>query len=144
MSLLRVCLLVFVFAETAPWFGTWQLDLAKSNGNPAARFKKVITKIEPQPEGLKVIYDAVGVRGGVTHMEWSGKFDGKDYAVQGVDYVLTNAYTRVDDRSYRIVVKAEGAPAATTTVTVSPDGKTLTTVTGETSGRSLTSVYERQ
>ena len=28
-----------------------------------------------------------------------GGFDGKDYAVQGADYVLTNAYRRIDDRT---------------------------------------------
>jgi hypothetical protein len=147
LYLIVMTLLLSVFApaaETAPWFGTWKLDFARSNGDPGSRFKKVITRIEPHDVGLKVIYDAIGVRGGVNHMEWIGKFDGKDYAVQGVDYVLTNAYTRVDDHSYRIVVKAETATAATTTVTVSADGKTLTTVTTDTSGHTTTSVYERQ
>jgi hypothetical protein len=129
--------------EPAPWLGTWKLNLEKSGGNPGSRFKKVITRIESSTEGLKVTYDAIGVRGGVTHMEWGGKLDGRDYPVQGVDYVLTNAYTRVDDHAYQIVVKVDGARAATTTVSVSPDGKTLTTVTVE--GTSSTrSVYDRQ
>ena len=34
------------------------------------------------------------------HLEWTGKFDGNDYPVQGVEVVLTNAYRRVDDRTY--------------------------------------------
>jgi len=129
--------------EPAPWLGTWKLNLEKSGGNPGARFKKVISKIEASQDGLKVTYDAIGVRGGFTHMEWAGKFDGRDYPVQGVDYVLTNAYTRIDDHSYQIAVKVDGALAATTKVNVSLDGKTLTTATVEGTSRT-TSIYDRQ
>jgi len=81
-------------------------------------------------------------------MEWAGKFDGKDYPVQGVDYVLTNAYTRLDERSYQIVIKVDGDVAATAKVVVSPDGKTLTTFTNEKNARgesvTTTTVYDRQ
>lgn len=131
-----------------PWFGTWRLNQAKSTANGEARYKRTTSKIEPWKDGLKVTYDLVGVRGGVTHMEWTGRFDGKDYAVQGVEYVFTNAYTRLGDRSYQIVTKIDGAVASTATVEISPDGKTLTTLT---TGRdaqgntvSTTSVYDRQ
>lgn len=126
----------------APWFGAWKLNLEKSTAS-SDRFKKVTSRIEPAGDGLKVTYDMVGTRGGLTHMEWTGKFDGRDYPVQGVDYVLTNAYTRVDDRSYEIVVKVDGVIAATARVVISPDGKTLTTVTWE-KNVSTTTVYERQ
>src|SRR5262249_52956722 len=109
----------------APWFGTWKLNFAKSTGSSGIRYKRVMLKISPWEDGLKVAYDYVGIRGGVTHMEWTGRFDGKDYLVQGLDYVLTNAYTLTDVRGYRINVKVEGAVAATATVVISPDGKTL-------------------
>ena len=119
-----------------PWLGTWKQT------NPDSRYKRVITKIETWQDGLRVSYDMVGARGGITHMEWTGKFDGKDYAVQGVDYVLTNAYTLLNDHSYRIVIKVDGAVAATATVEISPDGKKLTTVT---SGQNTTTmVFQRQ
>src|SRR5687767_5867015 len=81
----------------APWFGTWHLNFAKSTASPGPPpFKRVTVKIEPWENGLKVTYDMVGTRGGITHMEWNGNFDGRDYSVQGVDYVLTNAYTPTD------------------------------------------------
>ena len=119
-----------------PWLGTWKQT------NPDSRYKRVISKIETWQDGLKVSYDMVGVRGGITHMEWTGKFDGKDYTVQGVDYVLTNAYTLLNDHSYRIVIKVDGTVAATATVEISPDGKKLTTVTrGQ---DTTTTVFERQ
>ena len=132
----------------APWFGTWRLNTAKSTANPDSRFKRVTLRIEPWEDGLKVTYDMVGTRGGTTHMEWTGKFDGKDDAVQGVDYVLTNAYRYLNDHSYEITVKVDGAVAATATVTISADGKILTTATKEKDAQgqdvNMTTVYEKQ
>jgi hypothetical protein len=141
-------LLLMAGEPLGPWFGTWKLNPAKSTSNSESRFKRVTLKVEPSQDGLKVTYDMVGIRGGVTHMEWTGKFDGKDYPVQGVDYVLTNAYTPVDERSYQIVIKVDGAVAATAKVVVSLDGKTLTTSTVEKNGKgesiTTTVVYDRQ
>ena len=136
-------LIMLAMPETEqPWIGTWK------QANPDSRYKRVISTIEPWQDGLKVTYDMVGIRGGVTHMEWSGKFDGKDYAVQGVDYVMTNAYTLLNNHSYRIVIKVDGAVAATATVEISPDGKKLVTVTsqGDARGQNVTStaVYAKQ
>jgi hypothetical protein len=139
--------LLALSAETkGPWMGTWKLNPAKSTTAPD-RYKRVITRIEPLEEGLKVTYEMVGTRGGVSYMEWTGKFDGKDYPVEGADYILTNAYTLINERSYQIVVKVEGSVAATARVEVSGDGKTLTTVTTEKNAQgqtiSTTVVYER-
>jgi hypothetical protein len=80
-------------------------------------------------------------RGGITHMEWSGRFDGRDYPVQGVDYVLTNAYRKLSDRSYEIVVRVDGRQAAVATAVVSSDGGTLIvdTVERDAAGRTITS-----
>lgn len=133
----------------SPWFGTWKLNPEKSVGSASAsRYKRVIINIEPVGNGLRVTYDMVGTRGGVTHMEWTGAFDGRDHPVQGVDNAVTNAYTLIDDHSYRIEVKLDGALAATAIVTVAPDGRTLTTVTRErdTHGKeiSTTAVYDRR
>src|SRR6476646_5223995 len=131
----------------APWIGVWKLDPARSTA-AADRYKRVMTKIEPSRDGLKVTYEMVGVRGGVSHLEWTGKLDGRDYPVEGADYVLTNAYTLIGDRSYRIVVKAEGSAVASAVVEVSADGKTLTSTTTERNarGESVTTlnVYEKQ
>ena len=78
-------------------------------------------------------------RGGITHMEWSGRFDGKDYPVQGVDYVLTNAYRTLSDRSYEIMVRVDGNQAATATASISADGKTMSvnTVEKDAQGRTV-------
>ena len=87
-------------------------------------------------------------RGGITHMEWSGRFDGRDYPVQGVDYVLTNAYRKLSDRSYEIVVKVDGRVAAVAATVVSPDGRTLNVATTEqdANGKKITTTatYQRR
>src|SRR5436190_14914893 len=89
----------------ASWFGSWRLNPSKSTATPNSPYKRVTLTIEPWEDGLKVMYDMVGTRGGVTHVEWSGRFDSKDSPVQGIDYVMTNAYSRIDDHTYSIVIK---------------------------------------
>lgn len=129
--------------------GTWRLNLAKSIYDPGpSPYKRSTCRIEPTPDGLKVTYDMVGVRGGVTHLEWTGKLDGRDYDIEGLDQVLTNAYIRVDDFTYDIVVKSDGVKAATARVSISPDGRVLTTVTHARNVQgqpvATTTVYDRQ
>jgi hypothetical protein len=137
------CMLLAVGTNAqAPWMGTWKLIPGKLQA-PSDRYKRTITKIEPWQGGIKVEYDMVGVRGGLNHLEWTGKFDGKDYPVEGADYIITNAYTVIDDHHYEILVKVEGHHTATARVEVSSDGKTLTTVTTE-GDKKTTAVYERQ
>jgi hypothetical protein len=137
-----------VFAQLpAALFGEWELNVEKS-AQTSARIKRTTCKIEPWEDGLKVSYDSVGQRGGVLHLEWRGRFDGQDYMVQGVDYVLTNAYTQVSDSAYRILVKVDGRVVATAETSLSPDGQTLRTLTRERTegGGELESlvVYERR
>jgi hypothetical protein len=126
------------------WFGTWSLNLEEAK---SALYKRVVTRIEPWEDGLKVSYDMVGIRGGVTHLEWSGRFDGKDYPMQGLDSVMTNAYRRIDDRTYEIVIKLDGVISATARVTVSPDSRTLSVATEERlpkgQTKTTTTTYER-
>jgi hypothetical protein len=119
-------------APGAPWFGTWQLVQPPPTGRfESPVYKKVTLRIEPWEEGLRVVYDMVRTRGGITHVEWQGRFDGRDYPVQGMDYFLTNAYRPLDDRSYEIIIKVDGRVAANAIAVVSADGRTLTVTTIE-------------
>ena len=87
-------------------------------------------------------------RGGVQHIEWFGLFDGKDYPVLGVDYVLTNAYRKLSDRSFEIIVRVDGRQAAVATAVVSADGRTMTvdTVEKSVSGKTVitSAVYTKR
>ena len=131
-----------------PWFGTWQQVPPETKWFNPWPYQKVTLRIEPQDDGLRVVYDMVRRRGGITHMEWSGRLDGRDYPVQGVDYVLTNAYRQVSDRSYQIAVRVDGRAAAVATAVVSADGSRMTvdTVEAGRQGKAVktTAVYLRK
>jgi len=134
--------------QQVPWIGTWQQDPPARKWFDPWPYQKVTLRIEPSDDGLRVVYDMVRRRGGIQHMEWSGRFDGMDYPVQGVDYVLTNAYRKLSDRSYEIVVKVDGRAAAVATTVVSSDGRTLNVDTTErdAKGRTVTTTarYQRR
>jgi len=134
--------------DAAPWLGTWRLDPVRSTERPGATaYARTTLRIAAAGDGLLVSYDMVGTRGGRTHIEWRGRLDGQDYPVQGVDYVMTNAYRPVDERSYEIAVKVDGRPVATTRVSISSDGATLTAVTVERDESRVvttTTLYARQ
>ena len=136
--------------DLTPWFGTWKLNLEKStyNTGPAPYRRSTFTMKPTEDGGLQVIYDMVGVRGGLTHLEWTGRIDGRDYDVQGVEEYITYAYNRIDDRTLQIILKVDGNPVASSRVVLSADGRTLTTTTSGTGaqGQKVTSitVYDRQ
>jgi hypothetical protein len=131
-------------AQDAPWFGTWQLDPQAPSRFVTPPYKKVTTRIEPVEEGIQVTYEMVRTRGGIERREWRGRFDGRDYPVQGVDTHLTNAYRQLDDRSYEIVLKLDGRQVAVARAEVSADRKTLTVTTTEGRSRPTTAVYRRR
>lgn len=130
------------------WFGTWKLDIAKSVYPGAAPYKRVTSSIEPYEGGIKASYDFVGWRGETTHVEWTGKFDGRDYPVEGVDYPLTNAYMQIDESTFKDVAKVDGQITSVSRITVSPDHKTMTMVTESSNVQgqpvTTTTVYEKQ
>src|SRR3989442_14759273 len=130
-------------APTA-WLGTWKLNVAKSTSPgpfPYRRGTRTITAAEGGR--ITIVDNLVRIRGGVLHLEWTGKFDGLDYPVQGVEVVLTSAYRRVDDHVWELTQKIDGELAATVRFTISPDGKTLRSVTF-TRTDSATTIYEKQ
>jgi len=131
------------------WFGTWTLNLAQSTYVPGPPpYARAQYVIEPWKDGLKVTYDMVYPRGGTTHWEWAGKFDGQPYPLQGIDEYVTYAYQRLDDRTYDVVVRIDERPAGMSRVVLSPDGKTITTTTTgkDSTGRvvTTTTVYEKR
>ena len=139
------------------WFGAWTLNLSKSTYVPGPPpYTRARYVIEPWSDGLpagdsrgvKVTYDMVYPRGGTTHLEWIGKFDGMPYQLQGVDEYVTYAYRRIDDRTYEVIVRIDDRLAASSKVVLSADGATMTTTTAgrDASGRAVTTttVYEKR
>ena len=129
------------------WYGTWALNLEKSSYAGPAPYRRGTLTIEPSNGAVRTVYDLVRVRGGITHMEWTGTLDGRDYSVQGLEELITYAYTPIDERTYEVVMKVDLAVVARSTVTLSPDGRTITTVTRGRNAQGLdvttNTVYEK-
>jgi hypothetical protein len=140
---------IFCILLDEPLIGVWRLDFSQSQfpSGPSA-YSRVITRIEPFKDGVKVVYDMVGVRGGVTHWEWAGKLDGNDYPLRGAEEVVTNAYMRTGERAYTMLFKVDGRPVTTNNIVISADGRTMTVTSParNTKGQPVvnTAVYIRQ
>jgi hypothetical protein len=125
------------------WLGTWKLNVAKSTSAGPFPYRRGTRSITASDDGrVTIVDDLVRIRGGILHLEWTGKFDGVDYPVQGVEVVLTSAYRGLDDRTWELRQKIDGDPVATVRFTISPDGRTLTSVTS-TRTDSATTVYDK-
>lgn len=136
-------------AQDSPWVGTWHLNVEKSTSQPGPLpYRRGTWSIAAAGTDVKMVYDLVGVRGGVTHMEWAGNFDGKPYRLQGPDTIVDYAYTRVDERTLDLTVLVDNTPAVRGRVTLSPDGRTITATTNSRNARgeliSTSSVYDKQ
>ena len=134
------------FAQPDPWVGTWHLDLDRSVYPDDTPYKRGTWTIDRSEAGVTMVYDLVGWRGGVTHMEWTGRFDGRPYALQGPDTPVTYAYTQVDANTLELEIRVDGVPNVRGRVVLSPDGRTLTaTTTGRTAagGVTTTTVYKK-
>jgi hypothetical protein len=130
-----------------PHMGTWKLNEAKSKMTPGTtKFTGVIFK--NMLGNVKVTGDGVDANGKPIHVEWSGKFDGKDYPVTGDPNVDTRAYKKVDDRTLEVTIRKNGKVTGTARSVVSADGKSRTsTVNGTTpKGKKFknVAVYDKQ
>ena len=131
------------------FYGMWKVDLSKSKYSPGPAPKSSTIKIEAAAGGgLKSITDQVTAIGESRHIEVTAMFDGKDAAVKGNPDADSQAYKRVDDRSYEVTAKKNGKVTTATKVTISADGKTRTvTQTGtDPQGRAVNNsiVYDKQ
>jgi hypothetical protein len=124
--------------------GTWKLNEAKSK-IAAGNGKNVTVVYAAAGDSVKVTVDGMDGSGKPAHNEWTGKFDGKDYAVTGDPENDMRSYKRVNDHTLSLVDKKGGKVTITGTVVVSADGKSRTvTTTSAGSKTSSTQVYDKQ
>jgi hypothetical protein len=132
--------------DTDSLLGTWKLNEAKSKFSPGAT-KNTTIIYAPAGDQIKVTTDGTTGDGKPTHTEWVGKFDGKDYPLNG-DPSYTRSYKKINDSTLELTVKKNGKVVTVGRAVVSPDGKTRTVnVKGTSSdGKKITytSVYDKQ
>ena len=130
-----------------PNMGTWKLNEAKSK--IAAGSSKYDTVVyEAAGDSVKVVIDGTSADGKTVHTEWTGKFDGKDYAVTGDPVSDMRSVTRVNANTLAFTAKKAGKVTLTGRVVVSADGKSRTVTTHATDAKGMkvtsTTVYDKQ
>jgi hypothetical protein len=130
------------------WMGTWKVNTTKSKYSPGPAPKATTTKYEAAGDNMKVTVDGTDADGKALHNEWTGKFDGKDYAVKGDPDTDMRSYKKVDDSTMEIVGKKAGKVTTTTRSVYSKDGKTRTSTATGTNAKGQkvnnTIVYDKQ
>ena len=132
--------------QNNPQLGTWKLNEAKSKLAGKARNHTVV--YEAVGDQTKVTVDGVDENGGAVHNEWTGKFDGKDYAVTGDPTSDVRSYRMTGKNTLSITGKKGGKVTLSGRIVVSRDGKTRTVTTTSTNahGKKVTNVavYDKQ
>ena len=108
--------------------GTWKMNPAKSTYNPGPAAKSVTLRVDSDENDFKINAEGTGGDGNPTHVEYSAKFDGKDYPVTGVPNADTVSVKRIDSNTVETKMKNAGQVVMTVRSTVSKDGKTRTSV----------------
>jgi len=106
--------------------GTWKMDPAKSTYSPGPAAKSITLKIESDGDNITYSSDGIDASGNPTHVEYTAKYDGKDYPITGVPNVDTVALERPDANTIRSTMKKGDLVVMTVTSVISKDGKTRT------------------
>jgi steroid delta-isomerase-like uncharacterized protein len=112
-------------AAADPFVGTWKFNVAKSKGSKSSMAKSSVMKTELQGDVYKNTWDGVDAQGKSFHVEWSAKYDGRDYPVTGNPNVDMASSKWIDANSFSHVQKKAGKEVGTWRVTVSKDGRAL-------------------
>src|SRR5215813_9124582 len=127
--------------------GTWKLNEAKSK-LPKGATKNHTVVYEMAGDDIKVTVDGTDGDGNAIHNEWTGKFDGKPYAVTGDASHDMRSYRKVNSRTLSIRNTKAGKLTASGTITVSRNGKMRTVTTRARNAKgvwmSSTAVYDKQ
>jgi hypothetical protein len=113
------------FAADDPQMGTWKFNEAKSKTAPG--MEKLTTVVyEAVGDQMKVTIDGTDADGKPIHNEWTGTFDGKDYAVTGDSTSDMRSYKKIDSHKLKFTVKKGDKTITTGRIVVAADGKSRT------------------
>jgi len=148
-TLVLVALALSVAARAADQHsGTWKMNPAKSTYNPGPAAKSVTLRIDSDENNIKVDAQGTDGDGNPMHVEYSAKFDGKDYPITGVPGADTVSVRRIDTQTMEATQKRAGQAVMTVRSTVSKDGNTRTSIFKgkDTQGRDVNNVvvYDKQ
>jgi hypothetical protein len=127
--------------------GTWKLNEAKSKlASGGAKNSTVV--YEAVGDMTKITVDGTDAAGKPLHHEWTGKYDGNDYAVTGDSNSDMRSYKMAGPRVLTFNVKKGGKVVTTGRVVLAADGKSrsVNVTTTDSSGKKLhtVAVYDKQ
>lgn len=136
-----------VMAQTNPHMGTWKLNEAKSK-IAAGSSKNHTVVYEAAGDDTKVTVDGVDGDGKATHNEWTGKFDGKCYALNGDPTADQRCYKVINSRTMELTGKKDGKVTVTGRIVLAANEKmrTVTTTGTDAKGKRFktVAVYDKQ
>jgi len=126
LMLLIALTLVVAAAAADQLSGTWKMNPEKSKYSPGPAPKDLTVVVESDENNYKL--DATGTDGDgkPMHVQYSAKFDGKDYQATGIPNADAVSLKRIDASTIETLQKKEGKVVMTVTTKVSKDGKTRT------------------
>jgi hypothetical protein len=134
--MLKIALLGLIAAiqlgAADPRIGTWMLVSAESTLNPPNKLS-----VTPLQGGVHVVIS------GDTHVDFTGKWNGHETAVQGNPAFDQVELRRIDKHQAEVKEKKDGTLVATVRDIVSSDGKALTSTTSEKGRANRVTVWTR-
>ena len=145
-TLTLIVLATAIGLAASPQIGSWKINEAKSKFSGVA--KNTLVVYTEAGDNVKVAIDGIDAAGKAFHSEWTGKFDGKDYAVTGDTSSDMRAYTVVNANTLAFTTKKGGKVLLSGQIVVAADGKSRTVKASGTNakGESVTqmAVYDKQ
>jgi hypothetical protein len=127
MVILLTSLTLFVATAGADQLsGTWSMNAEKSKYSPGPAPKSLTVTIESDENNYKLEATGTDGDGKPIHIQYSAKFDGKDYPAAGVTNADTVSIKRIDANTVETLQKKDGKVMMTVKTEVSKDGKTRT------------------
>src|SRR5947209_20351650 len=121
LTLVLFFLSAIVCSAQSPHMGTWKLNDAKSKFAAGATKNQTVV-YEAAGDDTKVTVDGTDGSGAAVHSEWTGKFNGRYYAVTGSPTSDKRSYARVNSHSLKFSKKKGAKVVLTGTITVSRSG----------------------
>ena len=143
LGLAMVALPQVGFAQSDPWLGTWQLNLAKSKYSPGPPPKSLAVNWQGEGQNRKITVVGVDAQGNpIVIVMTEAVEDGKPDPVTGSPDYDAHAATRVDAHTRNASFMKAGKVVRTGILVVSQDGKSFTqTVTGtDANGRQINNI----
>jgi len=133
--LLSVAAAAMCFASN-PTLGTWKLNESKSTFGDGAG-KTTLVVWEKVGDQQKCTVDGTDADGKKTHSEWTGKLNGKFYAITGDPQADQRSFKKSDDNTIAMVTQKDGKTVGDGTIVVATDRKSRTVTSTMTNAKGV-------